>query len=206
MKKIGDILKNARTDKEYSVAHLEGMTKIKRSFIEEIEKENWDKLPAFPTVLGFIRSLAVALDVDPVMAVAVLRRDYPPKKLNINPKPDISSKFVWSPKLTFAVAVTFVVCVILGYLGYQYYHFISPPHLSIESPKENQQITGNSVLVFGSTEGDVKLVINNQPVLISNDGKFSISIGVAKETKEIDIVATSRSGKSTTVVRKIVVQ
>lgn len=206
MKTIGEILKNARVNKKYSLAHVEGLTKIKSSFIDAIEKHRWDKLPPFPTVLGFVKSLSAALEVDQSMAVAVLKRDYPPKKLNINPKPDVSSRFTWSPKLTFAIGVGAILLVVLGYLALQYSHFISSPDLTIESPKEGQVINGNSVLVFGTTEADAKIVVNNQPVLVDSDGKFSVSIGVTKETNEVTIKAISRSGKETTVSRKIEVQ
>ena len=64
-------------------------------------------------------------------------------------------------------------------------------------------ISGNSVLVFGSTDSDVKLTVNDQPVLIDDNGKFSTSIGVTDATTEVDIIATSRSGKINEVKRKI---
>lgn len=203
MKKIGQLLKEARDQKGYSLIKLENITKIKLSFIELIEKEEWDKLPAFPTVLGFVKNIAAALGMDEKMAVAVLKRDYPPKKLNINPKPDISSKFLWSPKITFIIGVSAIVVLFFGYLIFQYVRFISPPRLNVESPKQGQTISGNNVLVFGSTDVDSKLMINNQPVLIDDDGKFSVTLNVVPETKEIDIVATSRSGKMTEVKRNI---
>jgi cytoskeletal protein RodZ len=206
MKTIGEILKSARVSKKYSLAYIADLTKIKAAFIDAIERHKWEKLPPFPTVLGFVKNLATSLGIDPNMAVAVLKRDYPPKKLNINPKPDVSSKFIWSPKLTFAIGIGTILFMVLGYLAFQYLHFISPPDLTIDSPKDNQIVTGNSVLVFGKTEADAKIIVNNQPVLVTDDGKFSVSIGVTRETKEIDIKAISRSGKETTVSRKIEVQ
>lgn len=206
MKTIGQIIKDARVGKSYSIVHLEEVTKIKSGFIEAIELEKWDKLPPFPTVLGFVKSLSTTLDIDPKMSVAVLKRDYPPKKLSINPKPDVSSVFTWSPKLTFAIGVGLILTVIFGYLIFQYIHFISPPHLTVESPKEGQVVTGNSVAVFGVTETDAKIYVNDQPVLVDDNGNFSTSIGVSKDTKEVDVVSTSRSGKSTLVKRKITVQ
>lgn len=199
-------MKNARVDKKYSFAHLEGMTKIKKSFIQAIEEENWSVLPPFPTVLGFVKSIAGALEIDEKATVAVLKRDYIPKKLFISPKPDVTSKFVWSPKLTFAVGVIAVLLVMFGYLGFQYYRFVSPPNLKVESPKESQEIKGNSVLVFGTTDADSKITVNNQPVLVDENGKFSVSIDIVPETKQIVIKAISRSGKETTVSRKITVQ
>ncbi len=206
MKTIGQIIKDARVYKNYTPQFLEDETKIKSGFIDAIEKENWDVLPAFPTVLGFVKSLSTALEIDEKMAVAVLKRDYPPKKLTINPKPDVSSKFIWSPRRTFFAGIALVIAALLGYLGFQYYRFISPPVISIESPKNNQVVTGDGVLVFGSTDSDVKLTVNNQPVIVGNDGHFSVEIPVAEGTKEISIVGTNRSGKSTTIRRTIKVE
>lgn len=206
MKTIGQIIKDARTEKKYSIAYLEGITKIKSGFIDSIEKEKWEKLPPFPTVLGFVKSLSSPLGVDPKMSVAVLRRDYPPKKLSINPKPDVSSKFTWSPKLTFAIGVGAILAVIFGYLIFQYIHFISPPSLTVESPKEGQAVTGNSVTVFGETETDAKITVNDQPVLVDDNGNFSTAIGITKNTSEIDVIAVSRSGKATEIRRRIQVE
>lgn len=206
MKTISQILKDARIEKKYSLAHLEGLTKIKLSFIDAIEKEKWESLPPFPTVLGFVKSLANTLEVDSKMAVAVLKRDYPPKKLKINPKPDVSDKFTWSPKLTFALGVSVIIIILFGYLTFQYVHFVSPPTLSVDSPKENQNIIGGDVIVFGTTDTDAKITVNDQPVVVSDDGKFSVDLNVNSSTKEIDITASSRSGKITQVRRTIKVQ
>jgi len=206
MKTIGQILKEARVGKDYSLNHIEKMTRIKSGFVDSIEKEEWNKLPAFPTVLGFVKSLAGELNVDEKMATAVLKRDYPPKKLKITPKPDLGSKFVWSPKLTFAVGVAGILLVLFGYLIFQYIHFVSAPGLSVDSPKENQMVNGDSVTVFGSTQSDVKITVNNQPVMVSDDGKFSVSLDVVPATHEIDITATSRSGKITEVRRQVIVK
>lgn len=203
MNTIGQIIKDARLRKKYSLARLEEITKIRKSFLEAIEKEKWDVLPSFSTVLGFVKSLSTALEIDTNLAVAILKRDYPPRKLNINPKPDVSEKFTWSPKLTFVAGVIIALAVIFGYLGFQYYRFISPPSLSVVSPKENQIVKGGNVLVFGSTDSDSKITVNNQPVIVNDNGKFSLSLEVAPQTKEINIVAVSRSGKSTTIRRTI---
>ena len=206
MKTIGQILKDSRISKSYSLKHLEGVTKIKSGFIDAVEKENWDALPAFPTVLGFVKSLANSLEVDSKMAVAVLKRDYPPKKLRIAPRSDVDRKFSWSPKFTFILGTSVILFVLFGYLVVQYFHFISPPELNVASPKENQMVNGNSLTVFGSTDTDAKIIINNQPVSVSGDGKFSVSLDITEETKEIVITASSRSGKTTTISRKITVQ
>lgn len=203
MNTIGKIIKDARIAKKYSLKHIEGMTKIKSNFIDAIEREDWEKLPPFPTVLGFVKSLAGALEVNSNMLVAVLKRDYPPKKLRVSPKPDVSKKFIWSPKLTFFLSVFMATSVLLVYLIFQYLNFISLPKLTVESPKENQIVTSGLVTVFGTTDSDAKITINNQPIIVSDEGQFSEEVKVTKETKELVITASSRSGKTTSVSRKI---
>ena len=79
MKTIGEILKDARVGKKYSLEHLERVTKIKSEFIDSIEEEKWEELPPFPTVLGFVKNLAMALDVDEKMAAALLSATIPRK-------------------------------------------------------------------------------------------------------------------------------
>ena len=59
---------------------------------------------------------------------------------------------------------------------------------------------------MGNTETDAKILINNQPVLVSDNGKFTIDLAVTKIQKEIVVKSISRSGKSTEIKRKIEVQ
>ena len=206
MKTIGEILKSARIHKKYSLKKLGQITKIKSGFIDSIEKEKWSALPPFPTVLGFVKSIAGAIGVDEKTAVAVLKRDYPPKNLSINPKPDVESHFMWSPKLTFFVGIAVFAAALFGYLTFQYIRFSSPPRLRVESPKEDQVVVSGSVLVFGTTDSDAKVTANNQPILVDENGKFSGSLDVTKDTREIKVTAVSRSGKSATISRKIDVE
>ncbi len=206
MNTIGQIIKTARVKKKLSLKTLEDVTKIRATFIKSIEEEKWNLLPTSPTVLGFVKSLSSPLGIDEKMAIAVFKRDYPPTVTSISPKPDMFSRFSWGPRPTFAIATVAVILIVLGYLGYQYIKFVSPPDLTVDSPKENQVVTGSSVSVFGSTDSDVKITVDNQPVLIDADGKFSVNIGITNTTKKIDIVATARSGKTRTISRNITVQ
>lgn len=206
MKTIGEILKTARASKKMSFQKLEEKTKIKSDFIKALENEEWNNLPAFPTVLGFVKSLAAQLGVDVKGAVAVLRRDYPRKSEAVSPKPDTINKFVWSPKLTFFVGIGIVLASVFGYLIFQYAGFVSPPTLNVETPKEGETVDGKYVVVSGTTDLDAKIIVNNQPVIVDENGKFLIGLEIVPETKEIEIKASSRSGKETIIKRNITVK
>lgn len=204
MKGIGEVLKEKRTNKKYSLDKLEKETKIKKEFIRAIEDENWEELPEFPVLVGFVKNIAAVLKINKAQIVAFLRRDYPPKSLRINPKPDVGGKFAWSPRLTFLVGVVAVSLVVFGYLGLQYIKFISPPPLLIESPVDGQEVSQTKLKVLGKTNPEATLKVNNQPVLVDEHGNFVTEIEIFEGTKEVVVVATSRSGKETTIRRKIV--
>lgn len=194
---VGEILKEARLKKKLSLLDLEKETKIKKEFIALIENNSWDKLPDYPVVSGFVKNIAVFLGVSSENANAILRRDYLPKKLYINPKPDVGSKFYWSPKLTFVVSISALTLLVLGYLGFEYLKFIKPPELEIIYPKENEVVLNEKIKVEGKTTTDVILTINNQPILLDEEGKFQTEIEVIKDTSNLLFKAISRSGKVT---------
>ena len=206
MNTIGQILKEARMKKGVSLVKLENLTKIKREFISKIENNDWDNLPEFPVVSGFVKNIANAVNVSISKANAILRRDYPPKKLSINPTPDVGSKFVWSPKLTFAMGISTLLILVLGYLGFEYLKFVKPPELIVISPKENEQILQNKVKIEGKTTTDAILTVNNQPIILDINGKFSTDLEITKETEELKFKATSRSGKVTEKIVQIIVE
>ena len=79
MKTIGIFLKEARVKKRFSQEKIANETKIKKEFIISIEKENWEALPEYPVVIGFVKKISKYLKLDERQAVAFLRRDYPPR-------------------------------------------------------------------------------------------------------------------------------
>lgn len=206
MKTLGEAIREARIKKRYSREKLEKETKIKGEFLEAVEEENWGALPEFPVLVGFVKNIAKALKINQEQAVALLRRDYPPKSLRINPEPEIADKFTWSPKSTFLAGIIIVTLFILGYLGFQYLKFISPPLLEVKSPQEGQVVSYTKLKVMGKTDSEASVRVNNQPVLVDEDGNFATEVEIFEGTGEVLVRATSRSGKETTVSRKIKVE
>ena len=203
MRQIGTYIREARLKKKYSLSHLEGMTRIKREFLDAIERESWEALPAFSVVSGFVKSIAKALELDEKQTSAFLRRDYPPKDIRINPKPDVSDRFFWTPKFTFFAGVFLIFALIVGYLGFQYVNFISPPKLEVIVPKEGQIVTRQFFNVEGKVSPDSTVKVNNQLATVEDDGSFSSQIEVSNILAEVVVSAVSRSGKETIIHRTI---
>ena len=116
MKTIGTLIHQTRKRKKYSLEFVEKKTRIKKEFIRLIEKEKWDELPEYPVLLGFVKTLAGFLQLNEKQVLALLRRDYPPRKVNINPKPDVEKRFSFTPRLTFFVGI-----LIFAFAGSTYF-------------------------------------------------------------------------------------
>jgi transcriptional regulator with XRE-family HTH domain len=203
MKTVGQIIKDARDKKRLSLLKVEHGTKIKKEFIEALEKGDWEHLPEFPVVLGFVKNLSNYLGISEKQCAAVLKRDYPPKILNVNPKPDVTERFSWSPKLTFLLGVCAILIVVAGYLLFQYKKFVSPPTLSVLGPKEGEVVRNPELAVFGKTDPDATVKINNQPFLVDEDGNFNGKVSIYEGTDSVNIEAVSRSGRKAVVNVKI---
>ena len=206
MKSIGPTVKDARRKRGLTREEVSVQTKIKEQFIAAIENEKWDLLPDYPVVLGFVRNISKALSFDEERMAAILRRDYPPKKIFVNPKPEMKEEFVWGPKLTFFLGSIVILLVIGGYLAYQYLNFMAPPAVEITVPKENEEVKAGLIKVMGKTEEDASVSVNNQPALITDGGEFQTELEVNKDVTELVIIAKTRSGKETIVKRSIVVE
>jgi len=207
MTSVGTIFKKARKSKDLSLNEVEQETHIKSEFVEAIEETKWSQLPEFTVVTGFVKNLSSFYGLDRNKMVALLRRDYPPKPVTINPKPDLEDrKLVWKPKFTFLLGVLALILVVGGYLGYQYYMFSQPPKLEIFVPNEGQVIYQRSITVTGKTNQDAVVTVNNQPTLMHEDSTFKAEVNVDENTSKIEIKAISRSGKETIEIRNIEVE
>lgn len=206
IKDVGLLLREARRRKGFSLEKLEEKTRIKKGFIRAIEEERWEKLPEYPVVVGFVKNLASYLEIDRERAVALLRRDYPPGRKGISVKPEKVAEFQWSPRMTFIMAVVGLLLAVLGYLGFQYYRFSTPSELMVGSPVEDQVVNDKVLEVTGKVSRGAVVRVNNQPVVVEEDGIFEVEVEVSESTEKIEVVAISRAGKETVIERKIRVE
>lgn len=74
---IGDRLRHARTARHLTLADVERDTRISRRYLEALEDERFDVLPAPVYARGFMRSYAAYLQLDPTEAVLSMPPELP---------------------------------------------------------------------------------------------------------------------------------
>ncbi|MBI4057891.1 helix-turn-helix domain-containing protein [Candidatus Microgenomates bacterium] len=189
MRTFGSFFNQARRRRNLSVTKLAQKTKIKPHYIAALEKEQWHVFPNFTIARGFVYTIAGTIGVDPETAIAILRRDFQEQK---KVREVYSPKVVWTPRLTLVFVFGIATVLLTGYLVSQYITYVAPPSLSLGEVVRS----GETVKVLGKTNEEVSILVNGEPVLVDDDGMFSVMLSVGSGEKLI-LEARSRSGKAT---------
>lgn len=208
MRTIGQILKEERERKFYTLEEIEKTTKIRKELLEALEKGEYFKLPPPTFVQGFIKNYGKFLGLNPEKLLAIYRREFsefknPPKIMDSFKEPLDRRRFKLTPARFLGSLILGLIIIFFVYLWIEYRFLVGGPFLEVSQPV-NQASTGSPLVqVIGRTDPEVKLTVNNQEIGVDATGKFSQEIKLSEDISTITIVATSKSGKVTKVERTV---
>ncbi len=198
MKKLSDILLETREEKGISLDKVEQDTKIKKEFLEAIEKGDYIKLPSESHAMGFVKNYARYLGLPLASTVPLFRREYSARHAqhivpNFRKTQHKFNRQFLSAKVFLAAAVFLIVGI---YIFLQYSSLIFPPRLNITSPHPNEEISGNVVNVLGQTDPYATVTVDGEDVYVNLQGTFRKSIYMFSGDSKVDVVAKNRFGKT----------
>jgi cytoskeletal protein RodZ len=206
---VGEKLSEERLKKGYSLEEVCKATKIRTSFLQAIEKGEYEKLPSGTYAYGFVRNYAKFLDLQEQKIVAIFKREYEEEKfLKVLPEGMTSGDF---PSEGFRIGnilkiFPLVFIALLIYILFQYRAAIFNPSLSISTPKENSVIFSKEITVVGKTDPNVTVFINNETASLDKDGNFKKTITVFPGKTKITIKSVNSFKKTATLERQIEVK
>ena len=211
MRTVGQILKEARENKLYTLDDVEKHTKIRKEMLEALENDDFSKLPPLTFIQGFIKNYGRFLGLDPSKLLAVFRRDYeakkhPPMVMESLKKPVGTNKFLVQPGHLIGLTIVLIVICFFAYLWVEYRQFAGPPELLLNSPVEGQTVEIPAVLVEGKTDPEAKVKINDQEVGVDQNGNFREEIKLAESSNQITVTATSKFSQTSTEKRTVFVK
>ncbi|OGE30914.1 hypothetical protein A2631_04500 [Candidatus Daviesbacteria bacterium RIFCSPHIGHO2_01_FULL_44_29] len=211
MKSVGQLLKDAREAKFYTLEEIEKHTKIRKELLTALEKDDFSKLPPLTFIQGFIKNYGKFLGLDTEKLLAVLRRDYethkhPPVVLETFANPMHQTKFRITPARILGAVISLVIITFFAYLWFEYRQFVSAPPLTVTSPQDQQTVDIPQVLVEGKTDPEVKIKVNDQDISVDQEGKFSEEIKLSSSSNKVIIAATSKFGKTVLIERAVFVK
>jgi cytoskeletal protein RodZ len=199
---LGERMKKLRSDRHLSLAEISKSTRIQAKYLECIEEGNYSKLPADVYVKGFLRSYALFMGLNEVSLIRQFEREKGIHK-NIkkipdaieNKKPINFSSIVITPKMIIVSVVLFLVVSSFGYLYIEVNNFVSAPRLVIIKPANGFSTSEVSTHVTGVAEKDALVFINDQKVLVNENGEFSEDVGLKSGVNMITVKARSKFNK-----------
>ena len=202
---LGEKLKKLRADKRIPLGEISRVTRIQMAYLESLEEGRYDKLPADVYVKGFLRSYADFMGVEEKTLIKLyekergiknhLEKSKNPQENQTKTKPINISSFVFTPKKIVLVGSVLLVFLGAFYLYREIGSFADSPRLLILNPQANAAVDGNSVTVEGVTDKDARLFVNDQPVLVSDDGKFRETITMQSGVNMINVKSINKFDK-----------
>jgi cytoskeletal protein RodZ len=200
-KQIGEVLREQRELRGFSLQDFAVRTRIRPEYLESLESNQFSGLPAATFVKGYIKTYARELDFDPDPLIGLLRRDYKESaKGKLVPreflKPVLKKQRSITSVTVVMVAMASIFVTLVGYVGIQWYNLQKPPLLILSTPG-NSQIVSGEVEVRGSSSPEAIVTVNSQPIALQSDGTFSTTISFETEgVATVTVEATDRRGKS----------
>ena len=208
MKTLGQLLRDKRHDLKIDLDTAAEMTRIRRVYLEKLERGEYGYFPTPTHVKGFIKIYSRFLRIDENEALAFYRREYD-EHSKINAVPAFSApvlkepKFRFTPAIIIGIATFFTILISVSYVLYQYMRFAGAPTLELYAPRDGLITQDSQVVVEGKVSEGARLTLNNTALRISDDGYFNQAIPVVKGINVMTFVAVGESGKSTTVKRVV---
>lgn len=201
---LGEKLKKLRSERRTSLAEVSKYTLIQIKYLEYLEEGDYKKLPADVYVKGFLKNYADFFGVEENVLIRLYEKERGIKK-NLEKKPSGKNKselnplnissFTLTPRMVIIAVAALAVFGGFFYLYKEVGSFASKPRLVILSPQANSTVSENKVLLEGVTDRDVKLSINNQPVLVNDEGRFRENLVLQKGENIINVKAVNKFEK-----------
>jgi len=198
---LADKLNKARLESGLSLEELSQSTKIQPKYLETLERGDYNNLPGDIYAKAWIKIYAQSLGLNSkeLLADYKIEKTIGEKLYKVAAPKSSSKNFpvfdILAPKNLKRAGITLIVLALLSYLGWELNNIIAPPKVIIFEPENNFKTTASSLEIKGSTKPEVQLTINNELVLLNEDGSFNQTINLAIGLNNLQISAKKKHSK-----------
>ena len=210
---VGECLKRKREELGISIKDLGDKLRIKTDYLEDLEKNNYEKLPPDVYVKGFIKSYSELIGFNSEKMVELFKKEkeIEDKVESRNRKEKKSEKKFAIKKyitITPKIVTIFLSLLILSIIGYYFWHqlssFNSKPYLFVSSPIVDEVTNNSEIVISGETEIGIILKINEEDVFVDENGYFKENIMLQPGRNVIIVKAVNRFDKAVEETRNII--
>lgn len=198
---LADKLKQSRLEQEKTLEEASAATNIQIKYLEILEDGDYQKLPGdiyskswlklYGDFLGLqISELLTDYKIEKSVSDKLSKVETTVVKIN-----NISSYHILKPKVLKSLGAGFLILILLAYLGWEINNIVAPPDVKIFEPSNNFKTTDASVIIKGQTKPEVQLTINNELVLLDEEGQFNQPVNLVNGLNHLEISAKKKHSK-----------
>jgi cytoskeletal protein RodZ len=210
--KIGDIIRNRREDLGLDLSICSSQLKIQKKYLEGIENNDYSMFENFYQAIGFVQNYLEFLNLSAVTLIPRWRKevldyfkgDDKYKENYYKPKKKRKVNIILTADKLINFSLIFIFIGFLSYIFYTYQQTMSAPLLDITSPENNHITEQDIVDIFGKTDKDAELKLNNDKITIHTDGNFSTSIKLAEGINTFKFSSKNPFNKETVKILTII--
>lgn len=197
MVSVGELLKKEREKRGLTLRQIEKEIKTREQFLKAVEEENWSFFPSKIYIIGIIKNYAKVLGLDSHKLIAFFRREYK-KQEDIGFKTRVNSNYLkpQTKKVVFLGLSLFFI-LFAGYFFFQVKQFLSPPKVTIISPKTDRFRSVEKITIAGKTEKEASIIIYGEKVYPNKEGIFEYSFPLKPGKNQLLVEITGANGKKT---------
>ncbi len=203
-KSLQDLLSEKLSEKGLDLARLKSQTGISPRFLDAIFSGDHKNLPALPYVRGYIVTLAKFLDVEFEELWNVYKDTLELRRSGILDELP-SNRFAIKTINIKSLSIFSLALLIVLYFGIQAFnHFKSVELTLVNFSDDSLTISTSTFLVLGKTNPEAKVVIDNEEVLVDEDGGFSKKIELNSGINMLRVSAKKLFGSEKVLEREII--
>lgn len=210
---VGALLYDTRTSLSVDRHDVSLKTKIPERYVRGLENGAYEDIPDDVYTKIYLKAYCAYLGLDAGSILARYREERSvAESINVNgrrkhPTTSIpATQLMIAPKIIRGVIFGLLVLGLAAYFATQVKKIVTPPEVTLASPKDGLMTIERSVAVEGWTEHEVTLRINGKQVPTDDNGNFRDIIDLQDGVNEITLVAAKKYSKPMTVTRRIIVE
>ncbi|MFC1788022.1 helix-turn-helix domain-containing protein [Patescibacteria group bacterium] len=207
---LGQMLKTARKAANLTLGQMAEITKIRKCYLDALEKENHHRLPEPLYTRNFLKTYVNALGQNEHYFLNRFEEERGTCDLIKNAQLPLrrarAVQFLVASRFVKFTAFAVISLAVLSYIGYQIRAITVPPEIFVSEPTDGLSTKEAAIEVIGQVGADVKVQINGTEVLLSKDGTFENEVALKRGLNIISIEARRRYSKPMKIYRRVVLE
>lgn len=196
---LGQQLRRVREHAGVSVDQMAGHLKIRRDYVEAIERSDYRSLPSQVFVKNYVRNYTKFLQlnwatIEPQLADELRVYESTPHIPTL--KRHLTKRPLRAIEVAAVIGIIFVIVAVAAYFSFEIGNIVQPPPLELVSLPTVVPADQRVVTIAGQTAPEAIVSINDQVIPVQADGSFSQVMTLQPGSNVFKILAKTKRSRS----------